>query len=53
MAAEKQNIGQGDADESFETLLRRLEGIVGQLEAGERPLDESLALYESGVSTAF
>jgi exodeoxyribonuclease VII small subunit len=37
-------------DESFETLLARLEEIVAQLEAGERPLDESLALYESGVA---
>ena len=45
MAAEKQQ-----AEESFETLLAKLEEIVSQLEAGERPLDESLTLYESGVA---
>jgi exodeoxyribonuclease VII small subunit len=39
-----------DKDESFEALLARLEEIVSQLEAGERPLDESLALYEGGVA---
>ena len=35
---------------SFEDSLRELEEIVSQLEAGERPLDESLALYEKGVA---
>jgi exodeoxyribonuclease VII small subunit len=34
----------------FEKSLETLERIVGQLEAGEKPLDESLALYEQGVS---
>lgn len=40
-----------DGEESFEVLLSRLEEIVGQLEAGERPLEESLTLYEQGVAT--
>ena len=35
---------------SFEDSLAELEQIVSQLEAGERPLDESLALYEKGVA---
>ena len=39
-----------EKDESFEALLERLEEIVSRLEAGERPLDESLALYENGVA---
>ena len=39
-----------EKDESFEALLARLETIVSQLEGGAKPLDESLALYECGVS---
>lgn len=35
---------------SFETKLTELEEIVRQLEEGEKPLDESLELYEKGVS---
>jgi len=34
----------------FEHCLEELEAIVAQLEAGEKPLDESLALYEKGVA---
>ena len=43
--------GSGDAvgRKSFEDALDELEDIVGQLEAGSKPLDESLALYEKGV----
>lgn len=37
-------------DPSFEESLAELEEIVAQLEAGEKPLDESLALYEKGVA---
>ena len=35
---------------SFETKLSELEEIVRQLEEGEKPLDESLELYEKGVA---
>ena len=35
---------------SFEAQLERLEQLVGELEAGARPLDESLKLYEDGVA---
>ena len=35
---------------SFEKSLAALEEIVRQLEAGEKPLEESLALYEKGVA---
>ena len=34
---------------NFEEALQRLDEIVGLLEKGDAPLDESLALYEEGV----
>jgi len=34
---------------SFEEALRELEQVVGQLERGEVPLDQSIALYERGA----
>ncbi|HEX5734791.1 MAG TPA: exodeoxyribonuclease VII small subunit [Blastocatellia bacterium] len=34
---------------SFESSLRELEQIVEQLEAGDLPLEQSLALFEQGV----
>lgn len=34
---------------NFEGALKRLEEIVGELEKGEIPLDETLALFEEGV----
>jgi exodeoxyribonuclease VII small subunit len=39
-------------DMSFEKALAELESIVGKLESGELPLDESLALFEQGVQLA-
>jgi exodeoxyribonuclease VII small subunit len=33
----------------FEDALKRLEEIVGRLEKGELPLEDSLALYEEGI----
>lgn len=41
---------QPEKEPSFEQSLKELEGIVAQLEAGEKPLEESLALYEKGVA---
>jgi len=35
---------------NFEQALHELEEIVGQLEAGDRPLEESLELYEKGIA---
>lgn len=33
----------------FEAAMKRLEEIVGQLERGNAPLDQSLALFEEGT----
>lgn len=33
----------------FEVAIKRLEEIVGQLEKGNAPLDQSLALFEEGT----
>ena len=37
---------------SFEASLDRLQKIVQKLESGDAPLDESLKLFEEGVSVA-
>jgi exodeoxyribonuclease VII small subunit len=37
------------AEMSFEDALRELEEVVGKLERGEVPLDQSIALYERGA----
>lgn len=36
-------------DMTFEQAMKRLEEIVTQLEAGEAPLDKSMALFEEGT----
>ena len=43
-----ENNGKNNS-KNFEEALRRLDEIVGLLEKGDAPLDESLALYEEGV----
>jgi exodeoxyribonuclease VII small subunit len=35
---------------SFEEAMAALEGVVSQLERGEVPLDQSIALYERGAA---
>ena len=37
------------ADFVFEEAMKRLEQIVQQLERGDAPLDQSLALFEEGT----
>ena len=37
---------------TFEESMQRLEQIVTQLERGEAPLNESLALFEEGMKLA-
>lgn len=34
---------------SFEEAMNALEGVVGQLERGDVPLDQSITLYERGA----
>jgi len=36
-------------EKSFETSLAELEQIVGRLESGDLPLEESLELFEKGI----
>jgi exodeoxyribonuclease VII small subunit len=38
--------------ETFESSLESLEELVRELEAGDKGLDESLALFEKGVALA-
>lgn len=49
-AAEVKTLAPGAKQATFEQSLAELEEIVAQLEAGEKPLDESLTLYEKGVA---
>ena len=37
------------ADLSFENAMKELEVVVGQLESGDVPLDQSIKLYERGA----
>ena len=39
-------------DPTFETCLQRLEQIVGALESGNLPLEESLKVFEEGIALA-
>jgi exodeoxyribonuclease VII small subunit len=40
------------ADLKFEECLTRLEQIVGELEAGALPLEDSLKAFEEGIALA-
>ena len=40
----------GKKKRSFEELMEELEQTIAQLEAGELPLEESLAKYEKGIA---
>ena len=41
-----------DKSEDFESLLRRLEEIVGKMDGGGLSLEESMKLYEEGVQNS-
>ena len=38
------------AEMSFEDAMRALEEVVGKLESGDVPLEDSIALYERGAA---
>ena len=40
---------KGTKEPGFEEAIGRLEGIVKELEEGDRPLEESLRLFEEGI----
>ena len=40
----------GVAEMPFDAALAELQGVVGRLEQGNLPLEESIALYERGVA---
>jgi exodeoxyribonuclease VII small subunit len=46
------NKTKGDKPEPFEKSLETLEELVRELEAGDKGLDDSLALFEKGVTLA-
>lgn len=49
-AAVSKDVVDGEAPPvSFERSIQRLGEIVEELEQGERPLEESLALFEEGI----
>ncbi|MBI5303439.1 MAG: exodeoxyribonuclease VII small subunit [Chloroflexi bacterium] len=41
-----------EKSESFENLFSELETTIAKLEAGDLPLDESLALFQRGMELA-
>jgi len=43
---------EGIADLTFEQAFQQLEEVVRQLESGELPLEQSLALFERGMALA-
>jgi exodeoxyribonuclease VII small subunit len=43
---------RAEKTETFEQLYERLEQVVGRLEQGGLPLEESIALYEQGMTLA-
>lgn len=45
-----QNNAPKIAEMSFEDALNELEGIVGRLERGDAPLEESIAIYQRGAA---
>lgn len=38
------------ADMSFEDAMKELEAVVGRLESGDVPLEDSIRLYERGAA---
>lgn len=47
--SDKKKVRNVMEDMTFEQAMKRLEEIVSKLEAGDAPLDKSLALFEEGT----
>ncbi len=47
-------VGDAGPEEAlpFDALMQRLDGIVGELEGGELPLEQALLVFEEGVRLA-
>jgi exodeoxyribonuclease VII small subunit len=50
MATKKASPKQDKKGKTFEEAMAELEEVVGKLEAGDIPLEESLAAFEAGVA---
>lgn len=42
-------MGKTNEELSFEVAMKRLEAVVEQLEGGEVPLEEAIALFQEGM----
>lgn len=46
----KKKANETEAEQPFEAMMEKLEGLVHTLEAGDLPLEQSLEAYESGIA---
>jgi len=50
MSTQKKSAETPVDEMTFEQAMKALEHVVGQLEAGDVPLDQSITLYERGAA---
>ncbi|EST56171.1 exodeoxyribonuclease VII small subunit [Brevibacillus panacihumi W25] len=50
MARKKADVSPEEMDMPFEEAMKRLEEVVQRLEEGDIPLEESIHLYQEGVT---
>lgn len=48
-STDQETLSFGDEELTFDQALEKLEGLAGQLETGDVPLEEALEVYESAV----
>ncbi len=49
MAAKKKKVSEAEAKATFDDGMKALEGLVGELESGDLPLEKALESFEKGV----
>lgn len=49
MSKTKETVGLSSANISFESAVKELESIVGQMESNQLPLEQSLSAYKRGT----